>query len=90
MQESARWGILLKKVRPFSALKGINSNKEYDEPTEMKNDLIKVGIPKNKIYCDYAGFSTYDSIVRMKKVFQQKEIIIAVFIIIKLQTMNYI
>ena len=55
---------------------GDNSNKEYDEPTEMKNDLIKVGIPKNKIYCDYAGFSTYDSMVRMKKVFQQKEIII--------------
>ena len=55
---------------------GDNSSKEYDEPTEMMNDLIEGGIPKNKIYCDYAGFSTYDSMVRMKKVFQQTEIII--------------
>ena len=38
--------------------------------------IKSAGIPKNKIYCDYAGFSKYDSIVRMKKVFQQKEIII--------------
>ena len=60
---------------------GDNSNKEYDEPTEMKNDLIKVGIPKNKIYCDYAGFSTYDSIIRMKKVFQQKEILMLLVIL---------
>ena len=43
---------------------------------EVKKDLIKRGIPKNKIILDYAGLRTYDSMYRMYKVYGQKEFII--------------
>ncbi len=53
----------------YILVSGDNSRKSYDEPTDFKNDLIKKGIPENKIYLDYAGFRTLDSIVRAKAVF---------------------
>ena len=37
----------------------------------MKNELIKLGIPSDKIYLDYAGFRTYDSVIRLYKIFGQ-------------------
>ncbi len=48
---------------------GDNRKVGYDEPTQMKEDLIKAGVPANRIYLDYAGFRTLDSVVRAKKVF---------------------
>lgn len=53
----------------FILVSGDNGSKNYDEPTAFKNDLIKRGVPKNKIFLDYAGFRTLDSIVRAKEVF---------------------
>ncbi|WP_233267633.1 vancomycin high temperature exclusion protein [Algibacter sp. L1A34] len=50
-------------------ISGDNSRKNYDEPTDFKNDLISNGVPKNKIHLDYAGFRTLDSMVRAKEVF---------------------
>ena len=48
---------------------GDNHKATYDEAGAMKQSLIKHGIPAERITCDYAGFSTLDSIVRAKKVF---------------------
>ena len=48
---------------------GDNSSKEYDEPTQMKEDLVKKGIPEEYITSDYAGFRTLDSIIRADKIF---------------------
>ena len=42
----------------------------------MKNELIKKGIPENRIFLDFAGFRTLDSVVRSNKVFGQKSITI--------------
>lgn len=53
---------------------GDNSRKDYDEPTDFKKELIKRGIPESKIYLDYAGFRTLDSMVRAKLVFGQNKI----------------
>ncbi|GAB3652956.1 ElyC/SanA/YdcF family protein [Echinicola sediminis] len=53
----------------FVLVSGDNGNKDYDEPTDIKNELVKRGIPENKIYLDYAGFRTLDSIVRAKEIF---------------------
>ncbi|GAA3639134.1 SanA/YdcF family protein [Flavivirga jejuensis] len=53
----------------FILISGDNGNKRYDEPTDFKNDLIKKGIPENKIFLDYAGFRTLDSVVRAKEIF---------------------
>ena len=60
------------KVTTF-IVSGDNGNKEYDEPTQMKEDLIAGGVPEESIYLDYAGFRTLDSIVRANKIFGQKE-----------------
>lgn len=50
-------------------ISGDNSKSYYNEPIDMKKALIKKGIPDSVIYLDYAGFRTYDSIIRAKKIF---------------------
>ncbi len=64
-----------KKIE-FILVSGDNSRKEYDEPTDMQMDLIAAGIPKDKIYKDYAGFRTLDSVVRAKEIFGQRKLTI--------------
>lgn len=63
------------KVRAI-IVSGDNGRKGYNEPKEMKEDLIKMGVPAKYITCDYAGFRTLDSIHRIAKVFQENEYII--------------
>lgn len=60
----------------FILVSGDNSTKYYNEPEEFKKELIKNGIPDEKIFLDYAGFRTLDSVVRAKKVFGQHSITI--------------
>lgn len=55
----------------FLVISGDNSTKGYNEPEDMKNDLVKLGMPGSAIYLDYAGFRTYDSVIRMNKIFGQ-------------------
>lgn len=57
----------------YILISGDNSRKEYDEPTDMKDDLVARGIPEEKIYLDYAGFRTLDSVVRANAIFGQKQ-----------------
>lgn len=52
----------------YFLVSGDNSSENYDEPTDFKNELIKRGIPENRIYLDYAGFRTLDSVIRAKKI----------------------
>ncbi|MGY0425723.1 MAG: SanA/YdcF family protein [Polaribacter sp.] len=60
----------------FVLVSGDNGNKNYDEPTDFKKELIKKGIPANRIFLDYAGFRTLDSVVRAKEIFGQISITI--------------
>lgn len=60
----------------FLLVSGDNALREYDEPTTFKNDLVKMGIPSDRIFLDYAGFRTLDSMVRCKKVFGEDDIIV--------------
>jgi SanA protein len=55
-------------------LSGDNGRKEYDEPSDMQADLIKMGIPEAAMTLDYAGFRTLDSVVRCKEIFGQNKI----------------
>ena len=55
---------------------GDNSRKNYDEPSDMKEALIKAGVKADDIYLDYAGFRTLDSVVRLKKVFNIHQVTI--------------
>ena len=67
--------IKLYKTKKIDAIlvSGDNATRYYNEPQRMKRDLIKAGIPKSKIYLDFAGFRTLDSIMRAKKVFSLKK-----------------
>ncbi|MBV7270452.1 SanA/YdcF family protein [Winogradskyella luteola] len=58
----------------YILVSGDNSRKDYDEPSDFKKDLIAKGIPEHKIFLDYAGFRTLDSVVRAKKVFGQTSV----------------
>lgn len=58
----------------YILVSGDNGTLNYDEPTTIKNDLIKRGIPTSKIFLDYAGFRTLDSVIRSRAVFGQKRI----------------
>ena len=60
----------------FILVSGDNMARSYDEPTAMRNDLIKLGVDPKHIYLDYAGFRTLDSIVRANKVFQEEDLYI--------------
>ncbi|WP_428740584.1 SanA/YdcF family protein [Tenacibaculum sp.] len=58
----------------FIVVSGDNGSENYDEPTDFKNDLIKSGIPEDKIFLDYAGFRTLDSVIRVKEIFGQTSV----------------
>ncbi|MFE9834647.1 vancomycin high temperature exclusion protein [Streptomyces sp. NPDC005551] len=48
---------------------GDNSREDYDEPDAMRAYLTARGVPDRRIVSDYAGFDTWDSCVRAKKIF---------------------
>ncbi|MFD8566280.1 vancomycin high temperature exclusion protein [Streptomyces sp. NPDC059639] len=48
---------------------GDNSRAEYDEPDAMRTYLTRHGVPSRAVVSDYAGFDTWDSCVRAKKIF---------------------
>lgn len=48
---------------------GDNSRSHYNEPLVMRDYLIGEGVPRGRIVLDYAGFNTWDSCVRAKKIF---------------------
>lgn len=60
----------------FLLLSGDNHIKEYDEPSDMRQALLKLGVPDSCIVLDYAGFRTLDSVERCRDVFGEDSIII--------------
>ncbi len=50
-------------------MSGDHGRIEYDEVNAMKQYAIDRGIPSEDIFMDHAGFSTYDSMYRLKNVF---------------------
>ncbi len=53
----------------YVLVSGDNGSIYYNEPNTIKKDLVKGGIPEERIYLDYAGFRTLDSVVRAKEIF---------------------
>jgi len=64
-----------KKVDYF-VVSGDNHILGYDEPRDMKNALKEKGVPVERIYLDYAGLRTLDSVVRVKEIFGQDTVTI--------------
>ncbi|WP_328312997.1 YdcF family protein [Streptomyces sp. NBC_00442] len=48
---------------------GDNSRTDYDEPGAMRGYLVRHGVPGTHVVADFAGFDTWDSCVRAKKIF---------------------
>jgi vancomycin permeability regulator SanA len=48
----------------------------YDEPDVMRAWLVGHGVPADKVVADYAGFDTYDSCVRARRVFGVRRVIV--------------
>ena len=48
----------------------------YDEPRDMRDALVAKGVPAAKIYRDYAGFRTLDSVLRAREIFGQDRVIV--------------
>jgi len=53
-----------------------NGTVAYNEPEDMKNDLMYFGVPESKIDMDFAGFRTFDSVVRTRSAFGLDNVII--------------
>lgn len=60
----------------YIIVSGDNSTKDYNEPEDMQLTLMERGIPQDRIFLDFAGFRTLDSVVRAKEIFGQKKLVI--------------
>jgi SanA protein len=60
----------------YLLLSGDNSQKNYNEPEDMKAALVAQGVPAGKIYLDFAGFRTLDSVVRAREIFGQDSFVV--------------
>lgn len=78
LQDRLEEGIRLYKngVAPKIIMSGDHGRVEYDEVNVMKKYAIEKGVPSEDIFMDHAGFSTYDSVVRAKEIFDANSIIL--------------
>lgn len=79
LQDRLDDGIELYKagVAPKLIMSGDNSTVSYNEVKAMKDYAISQGVPSQDIFCDHAGFSTYESMYRAKNVFGAERIVVA-------------
>lgn len=49
---------------------GDHSRLDYDEVNAMRRELVRRGVPDRDIFTDHAGFDTWSSMVRARKVFE--------------------
>ena len=57
-------------------LSGDHGKQYYDEVSAMLNYCLERGVPEEDIFLDHAGFSTYESVVRAKEIFEVEEMIV--------------
>lgn len=72
-------GIALYKrgAAPKIIMSGDNGTASYNEVAVMKQYAVDHGVPAEDIFCDHAGFSTYESMYRAKHVFGVEKLIVA-------------
>ena len=69
---------LYKSGRVKSILISGDRTGDYNEPEDMKKDLVKAGVKAKLISEDFDGFRTFDSILRMRQQLQGNETILIV------------
>ena len=57
-------------------MSGDHGQEDYDEVNVMKIYAVEKGINSSDIFMDHAGFSTYDSVYRLKEIFEVDKVVI--------------
>lgn len=57
-------------------MSGDHMDMYYNEVAVMKKYVVSKGVKSEKVYLDHAGYSTYDSLYRLKHVLNQEKVII--------------
>jgi vancomycin permeability regulator SanA len=63
-------------VVDYFIISGDKTGEKYNEPEDMKRDLMAFGVKASQIKLDTAGFRTLDSILRLRSIFDIQEVII--------------
>lgn len=68
-----RSAVLLYRAKKidYIIVSGDNRTMQYNEPLQMKKELMKYDIPANRIILDFAGLRTLDSVLRCREIFGQ-------------------
>lgn len=62
---------------PKIIMSGDNGTESYNECWAMKQYAISQGVPSEDVFCDHAGFSTYETMYRARHVFGAERIAVA-------------
>ena len=62
---------------PKIIMSGDHGQRSYNEVQGMKRYAIGEGVPSEDIFCDHAGFSTYETMYRAKHVFGAERIVVS-------------
>lgn len=74
LNEAARLYFLGASTRII--VSGDGRQTSYNEPAAMKDYLIGLGVPSEAVFCDRAGYSTYDSTYRARFIFECRTLIV--------------
>lgn len=61
---------------PKLLMSGDHGTEEYDEVDAMKRYAVEAEIPSADVFMDHAGFSTYETMIRAKEIFQADKVLI--------------
>jgi vancomycin permeability regulator SanA len=64
-------------LAPKILLSGDHGTRGYDEVNAMKHFVFDKKVPAKDVFLDHAGFSTYDSIIRAREVFEVESAVIS-------------
>lgn len=64
-------------VAPKIIMSGDNGEASYNECAAMKRYAVERGVPSEDIFCDHAGFSTYDTMYRARDIFGCQRVVVS-------------
>ena len=78
LEDRLRRGVALYEngAAPKLLMSGDHGNADYDEVDAMKRYAVDAGVPSQDVFMDHAGFSTYETMIRAKDIFQAKKVLI--------------
>lgn len=62
---------------PKIIMSGDNGSASYNECAAMKRYAVSQGVPSEDVFCDHAGFSTYETMYRARYVFGAERVVVA-------------